>query len=161
MKKLLFVAAILLFVSSCANDDDTVIQLENSDLQGDWSMTSETDVENETWKVTYTFSLSGGFEAVTAYKNQESNALIGYGYKREGSYSFKQDSIIINTEKEFVVPGDSDYYVEDSSELEERDVFYSNTMGYSLTENRSKLTLKYKPCGPLENCVAETILFKE
>tara|TARA_R110000751_G_scaffold160191_1_gene265891 strand:- start:153 stop:374 length:222 start_codon:yes stop_codon:yes gene_type:complete len=57
-EKLLFVAAILLFVSSCANDD-TVIQLENSDLQGDWSMTSETEVGNETWKVTYTFSLSG------------------------------------------------------------------------------------------------------
>lgn len=162
MKKLLFIAAILLFASACDNEDDTNIQLENSDLLGKWSSTSETDVENEIHKYTHTFDLDGSYEAVTTLNDQETEAIIGYYYKTEGSYFFKQDSLKFITKRTYSMPSDTDIYVENISDLKESDVFQTNTRRYSLTENKSKLILKFRPCKLNELCAeGYDILFKE
>ena len=156
MKKLLGIIGILCLIISCDADDQEVIELQHSDLKGSWLNTRVYEQGEQLTKFTYTFKGEGTFEGVSTYNDSQTEEILGYSYLVTGTYTLTRDSLTFLRSKQFYIAGDTPEYVERIADLTLRNIAEKETVGYSITENRSKLSIKYKPCGPTENCVGES-----
>ncbi|WP_442844882.1 hypothetical protein [Leeuwenhoekiella sp. H156] len=157
MKNLILIAILAVFIISCDQDDQDLINPETANLKGDWFNGSELDEGATLYRFTYTFKGDGTFEGVSTFRNAESNELLGYDYKVSGDYELTRDSIIFFTTKQFYIEAGTPAYVPALDDLDVRDISERMAVGYRITENQSVLTINFKPCGPTENCVDKIV----
>ncbi|PHQ29158.1 hypothetical protein [Leeuwenhoekiella nanhaiensis] len=153
MKNLFLFALLLVFSVSCDEDNQDIIRLENSDLNGSWYNGSELDEGSTLYRFTYTFNLDGTFEGVSTFRDAETNELLGYDYKVSGDYELSRDSLTFFPTKQFYIAAGTPAYVPALEDLDIRDISERQAVGYKITENKSLLTIDFPPCGPTENCI--------
>jgi len=156
---------VLISLLSCSKDNDDKIDLS---IIGIWENSFELgiddipSVQNEGFEhvAQYTFNLDRSFEYGSFIRNIDSGSILAYSHRYLGTYEIEGDRLNLTFDNWGAEPLDDQY-----SELKSVDelvlVNENETwdFSYSIRENK-ELTFKYDPCGPFENCVDKTTLFR-
>jgi hypothetical protein len=150
---------------SCSKDSDTKI---DPNLIGLWENSFELGIgaipsdQNEGFEhvAQYIFNVDRSFERGSFIRNIDTGSILAYSQRYLGTYEIDGNRLNLTFDYWGAEPLDDQYSgLKGIAELVL--VSENETWGfsYSIRENK-KLIFDYDPCGPLENCVDKTTLFR-
>ncbi|EAR00022.1 lipocalin family protein [Maribacter sp. HTCC2170] len=164
MKKIGFYLLLISFLS-CSKDNDDII---NTDLVGIWENTfileigdiSSVQEEGFEHVVQYTFNLNQSFEYGSFIRNIDSGSILAYSHRYLGHYGIEGNRLNLIFEHWGAEPLDNQY--SELKNINELVLVTENetwSFSYSISQNK-KLVFDYDPCGPLENCIDKSTLYR-
>lgn len=145
---------IFLFVSICTlfSCESEPLEVNPSTIVGIWGRTAPMEDPGLMQSFRYHFKSDNSFEAVLIVQDKDSKQVLGYQFKRNGTYFVDNGLITLNSEEIFK-NDDSAVSYSDLEDLE-RDIEVSSiSVDVYFEENGAVLVFDYAPCPPNVNCI--------
>ncbi|NER17618.1 lipocalin family protein [Spongiivirga citrea] len=164
MKKIGLFLVVISFLSCSKGKDSTI----DPNLIGLWEISSELgindipSVQNEGYeRVTqFNFNMDGSFEFGSFIRNINSRSILAYSQRYLGTYEIEGDRLNLTYDYWGAQPLDDQYG--DLQSLDELILVNENQLWsftYSISDNQ-KIVFDYDPCGPAENCIDSSTLYR-
>ncbi|WP_289021566.1 hypothetical protein [uncultured Salegentibacter sp.] len=156
MKRLFFILNIFLLVS-CSSDDE--VRTNTKDVVGVWEKSSDISTEiypeleegNYEFVLQYKFLDDSTFESFSFVRNSDTDNIIGYRSRFEGSFFIEKNRMNLNY-NQYNSNVEASQLV-DSADLVliDQDVDWS----FNFSVNKNELLFDFDPCGPYADCIGE------
>ncbi|MDR7127749.1 hypothetical protein J2X69_000077 [Algoriphagus sp. 4150] len=144
-----------ILLGSCQGDKEP--QLKNtSPIIGYWKEIIDVEEGVQIYN-TYAFLEDGSYNRSIAYINSNTNSLLGYSGKSDGTFTLVNDQLSTQTTVVYNVPESAEAPYVSHDQLVQVSENYASSVTVAFSENQNEMTWIHPPCGEPQNCIESQV----